>query len=396
MRPGLVLLASSLVLLPSLAQASPYANLHALQDPTTTPGTTTTTTVTTTSTPAPAPTPATDPSLRPTSSKAPPSAALVDQPAPEPQPQVVTPPPPEEPIAPAPPPPNTWTRHGFGIRGGLTVIPTWAVRSAVQSMTNALCRGNSIPKGNLGEGLTRVDGCNFYIGGEYIYRQSENFDIVPAVAYHRIKAPDGLWLDDGEIDKETGKPDLGAADFTQVNFSHVALQVDFIGRGNLIKTPDFAWQLGGGGGIGLGIITGTGFQQTPLGHNLPGQQPGSPSGNTCNSIADFSDFTKCTPHYQSPDDDDNGGPPPAQGSLSLDNDGANPLRFARCSAGSCLGSDLDALGRKKGLNLPVIPIVNLLVTTRFLIKDQFGINITGGWQTGFYFGGSLQYFFGNK
>jgi len=77
MRPGLVLLASSLALLPSLAHASPYA-LHALQDP----GTTTTTTVTTTSTPAPAPTPATDPSLQPTSSKAPPSQALVE-PTPE-------------------------------------------------------------------------------------------------------------------------------------------------------------------------------------------------------------------------------------------------------------------------------------------------------------------------
>jgi hypothetical protein len=63
---------------------------------------------------------------------------------------------------------------------------------------------------------------------------------------------------------------------------------------------------------------------------------------------------------------------------------------------SCNGDDLDALGRKKGVNLPVIPIVNLLVTTRFMIKDTFGINITGGWQTGFYFGGSLQYFFGPK
>jgi len=386
MRPGF-LLASSLVLLPSLAQASPYAHLHALQDPAS-PGTTTTTTTTTTV----APTPATDPSLRPTSSKAPPSKDLVDQPAPEPQPEVTPPaPPPEEPLAPAPPPPNTWTRHGIGIRGGLTVIPTFAVRGYVQSLTNALCRGNSIPSGALGDKLTRVDGCNFYIGGEYIYRQSENFDIVPAVAYHRVKAPDGLWLDDSETDPVTGKPNLGAADYTQVNFSHVALQVDFIGRANLIKTPDFAWQLGGGGGIGLGIITGSGFLKTPL-----GSPAGSPSGATCNSIEDFSDFTKCTPHYQGPDDDDNGGPPPAQGSLKLDAEGANPLRFAKCTADSCLGSDLDALGRKKGINLPVIPIVNILVTTRFLIKDQFGINITGGWQTGFYFGGSLQYFFGNK
>jgi len=384
MRPGLVMLASSLALLPSLAQASPYA-LHASQDPS--PATTTTTTTTTTV--APAPTPATDPALRPTSSKAPPSQALVEPtpaptPAPEPTPEPLT-----EPPAPPPPAPNTWTRHGFGIRGGLTVIPTWAVRGYVQSLTNALCRGNSIPKGNLGEGLSRVDGCNFYIGGEYIYRQSENFDIVPAVAYHRIKAPDGLWLDDSEKDPITGAPNLGSADYTQVNFSHVALQVDFIGRGNIIKTPDFAWQLGGGGGIGLGIITGGGFRQTAL---------GNPPGPACNSIEDYSDFTKCTPHYQNEEANGKDVPAATHGGLSLDTDDpmSNQGRYAKCTKDSCLSSDLDALGRKKGINLPVIPIINLLVTTRFLIKDQFGINITGGWQTGFYFGGSLQYFFGNK
>ncbi|HEY0138193.1 MAG TPA: hypothetical protein VGB85_29115 [Nannocystis sp.] len=392
MRPGF-LLASSLALLPSLAQASPYAHLHALQDPAgaASPGTTTTTTTTTTV--APAPTPATDPSLRPTSSKAPPSKDLVDQPAPEPQPVVTPPaPPPEESLAPPPPPPNTWTRHGFGIRGGLTVIPTWAVRGYVQSLTNALCRGNSIPSGNLGKGLTRVDGCNFYIGGEYIYRQSENFDIVPAVAYHRVKAPDGLWLDDSEKDAN-GNPNLGAADYTQVNFSHVSLQVDFIGRGNLIKTPDFAWQLGGGGGIGLGILTGKGFLQTPLGN-----PPGSPGGATCTSLEDYKDFTRCTPHYQDEEANGKNATADTHGSLALDTTDpmSNPGRFAKCNKDSCLGSDLDALGRKKGINLPVIPIINILVTTRFMIKDTFGINITGGWQTGFYFGGSLQYFFGNK
>lgn len=393
MRSGLVLLASSLVLLPSLAQASPYAHLYALQAPAApgTPGTTTTTTVTTTTAPATT-TPATDPSLRPTSSKAPDSKDLVEQPTPEPEPMVVAPPPPpEEPLAPAPPPPDRWNRHGIGVRGGITVIPSWAVRGYVQSLTNALCRGNSIPKGSFGEGLTRVDGCNFYIGGEYIYRYTKNLDIVPAISYHRVKAPDGLWLDDGEKDKVTGKPNLGAADYTQVNFSHVSLQVDFIGRGTLVKTKDFAWQLGGGGGIGLGIITGTGFRQTAL-----GSPAGSPAGGTCNSLEDYSDFTKCTPHYQ--DEKANGKPPPPHGSLSLDtaDPASNPGRFASCTKGSCVGSDLDALGRKKGLNLPVIPIINLLVTTRFLIKDTVGINITGGWQTGFYFGAGLQYFFGNK
>jgi hypothetical protein len=388
MRRSLVLLASSLALSPSLALASPYGAAFRMQGPAptaTTPPATTTTTTTTTTTSAPPAT--TDPSLQPTSSKAPRSKELQEPVQPEPPPKVEpTPEPTPEPAK--PPEPEKFNRHGFGIRGGITMIPTWAVRGYVQSLTNSLCRGDSIPKGKFGEGLTRVDGCNFYIGGEYIYRQSKNLDIVPSVGFQRIKAPDGLWLDDSEKDPVTGKPNLGAADYTQVNFSHVSIQVDFIGRGNLIKTPDFAWQLGGGGGLGLGIITGGGFFQTPLGN-----PPGSPSGGTCNSVEDYGDFTKCTPHYQ--DQEANGKPDPGAG-LTLGDVDTNPGRFAKCTSSSCNEADLNSLGRKKGINLPVIPIVNLLVTTRFLIKDTFGINITGGWQTGFYFGGSLQYFFGPK
>ena len=394
MRPGLLLLASSIALTPSLVLASPFARVHALQSPpatttttspaTPTPGaTTTTTTVTTTTTPAP-----TNPALQPTSSRAPMSKDLPEQPKPEEPPKVEPPPAEPEPVTPPPPEPEKWNRHGIGIRSGITVVPTWAFRSQSQSLTNALCRGDSIPSGKLGEGLSRVGGCNFYIGAEYIYRRSQNFDIVPAVAYHRLKVPDGIWLDSDE--KTNGVPNLGAADYTQINFSHVSLQVDFIGRGNLIKTADFAWQLGGGGGVGIGIIPGSGFQQTPLGN-----PPGSPGGGSCTTLSDYKDFTKCTPHYQPGNTD--GIPPPAQGSLSLDSQaGGNPGRFAKCSKDGCDGADLDALGRKKGINLPVIPIVNLLVTTRFLIKDMVGINITGGWQTGFYFGAGLQYFFGLK
>lgn len=366
MRPSLALLATSLALTPSLALASPFARVHALQAPS-------------------------DPALQPTSSKAPESKDLPVQPLPEEPPKVETPEPTPEPVAPPPEEKPKWNRHGIGVRGGLTVIPTWAVSKRVQSMTNALCRGSTVPDSKWSAGLTRVDGCNFYVGGEYIYRYTENFDIVPAIAYHQIKAPDGLWLDDGEK-KDDGSPDLGAADYTQVNFSHVAIQVDFIGRGNLIKTPDFKWQLGGGGGIGLGVITGYGFLQTPLGSK--NGSPGSPAGGTCNSLEDFKDFTKCTPQWQ--DVEANGGDSPPQGDLSLDADGPNTGRFAKCTTDRCNGNDLDALGRKKGVNLPVIPIINVLVTMRFLIKDTFGINITGGWQTGFYFGGSLQYFFGPK
>ena len=123
---------------------------------------------------------------------------------------VETPEPEPEPVVAPPPEKAKWNRHGIGVRGGLTVIPTWAVRGYVQSMTNALCRGDSLPSGNFAKGLSRVDGCNFYVGGEYIYRYTEHLDIVPAVAYHQIKAPDGLWLDDSETDPITGKPNIGA------------------------------------------------------------------------------------------------------------------------------------------------------------------------------------------
>lgn len=382
MRSSAVVFACAFALTPQLAVANPYARVTGIWAQSATQGATT----------QPDPN---DPAWKPTSSKAPKSEELEMPEKPEPAPEVKPEPTPEPvPTLPAPEP-EKWTRHGFGIRSGISVIPTWIVRGYVQSMTNSLCRGNSIPGGKFGEGLTRVEGCNFYIGAEYIYRFSKKFDIVPAVAYHRLKAPDGLWLDDSERNMD-GSPRLGAADYTQVDFSFVALQVDFIGRGTIVETPDFAFQLGGGGGLGLGIITGKGLWQTPLGSPAAGTTDGS-AQNTCNSLDDFGDFTKCTPHY-SPDPDNPGRLPPAQGSLQYDDtapDG-NPLRFARCTVGKCSEADLNLLGREKGINLPVIPIVNLLVTARFLIKDTFGINLTGGWHTGFYFGGSLQYFFGSK
>ena len=36
------------------------------------------------------------------------------------------------------------------------------------------------------------------------------------------------------------------------------------------------------------------------------------------------------------------------------------------------------------------------LSARVIIKDVFGITLTGGWNTGFYFGGSLNYFFGKQ
>lgn len=403
MRPPVAVIACSLALVPQLALASPYARVWAQSaQPSPTPAATPTAaqpTPTPTATQPAQPDP-NDPRFRPTSSKAPPSQELETPPQPEPAPEVKTPEPEPEPAPPPPPEKPKWTRHGIGIRGGITVIPTWALRGWVQSMTNALCRGESVPSGRFGEGLTRVQGCNFYIGAEYIFRYSKNFDIVPAVAYHRLKAPDGYWLDKSETTVVNNRvvPDIGSADYTQVDFSFVALQVDFIGRGTVVETKDFAFQLGGGGGLGLGIIAGKGLWQTPLGKDASGNPLGTVDGSpqsTCNSVDDLGDFNKCTPHYQD-SNANNDKPIPPPGSLELDKDGNNPDRFAKCNSNGCSTNDLNVLGREKGVNLPVIPIINLLVTARFLIKDTVGINLTGGWNTGFYFGGSLQYFFGSK
>ena len=375
MRRAVVLLACSQLLLPSLAAAHPYSLPRLLAQPQ----------------------PEYDPSLQPTSSKAPKSNELPEStPTPEPEPE------PEAAPAPEPEPlpeksPEAFNRHGFGVRGGITIVPTFIVNNYVATMTNALCRGDSLPSSKLSEGLNRVDGCNFFIGGEYIYRTSKIFEISPNVGYQRIKAPDGIWLDRDECEGGDGSADCNyaAGDYTQVDVSFLFIAVDFIARGTLVKTPDFAWQLGGGGGLGIGIISGIGkgLFQTPL-----GSPAGSPDGATCGSFADYADFTRCTPHWWSADSDENGGPPPAFGELRLDSpSNPNLLRFADCTKDKCNEADLDALGRKKNTDVPpVVPVVTLLATTRFLIKDTFGINITGGWSTGFYFGGSLQYFFGPK
>ncbi len=289
-----------------------------------------------------------------------------------------------------------FSKHGIGIRGGLNVIPTWILSGALSSHTNSLCRANL---GGFAEsrGLTKVDGCNFYVGGEYIYRSSKILDIVPSVGWHKLRAPDGIWLDNSEC--SNGDCDFAAGDYTEVNLDFVFIEVDFIARGTIVETPDFAFQFGGGGGIGLGIFTGEGVFQTPIGRNLSTGEAGSIGEDgsfqeTCNSLSDYSDFTKCTPKYQ--DMEENGVPEPAQGDLTLDSEGhGNPFRFASCTTNECLDEDLTALGRTKVSEIPPVgPVVNLMLSMRFLIRDTFGINFQGGWNTGFYFGGSLQYFFG--
>lgn len=280
--------------------------------------------------------------------------------------------------------------HGIGVRGGITVVPTWILSGFLASHSNALCRKEV---GNFGadRGLTKTQGCNFFIGGEYTYRRSKVFDIVAAAGYQRMKTPDGLWLDADEVDAN-GNPDLSAADYTEVDLSFVFIEADFIARAPVLKTPDIEIGIGGGGGIGLGIIVGSGVFQTPLG-------PVAPGSGTCNSIDDFSDFTKCTPAWFDDDDIDQNGDgdpndpaPPYGDDTPLEN-----FPFATCSADECSESDLNRFGSrvKNGDVPPVIPVVNLILSTRFIIKDTFAIDIRGGFNTGFYFGSSLGYFFGS-
>lgn len=390
MRHALTRLGYTLIFLPSLAYANPYEfnSRFIIQDP-----------------PASPQDPSVqDPSLQPTSSKAPASSVQIEEPKEEP---VAEPLPPEpEPVVEQPPKleeadhKTTFHRHGIGVRGGISIIPTWILNDYVAAHTNSLCRGEFFPD-EVTKGLLRADGCNFYIGGEYIYRFSKALDIVPAIAYHQVKAPTGIWLDkdecpNGELSAECA---LSAGDYTAIDLSFLALQVDFIGRGTIVETPDFAFQLGGGGGLGLGIFVGKGVRQVPIGSPAGSPQNGGDQINTetCSNPGDYLDFRRCTPHWWSEDDEENAVPKPPSGALSLDTEMPNSQRFAKCTQNECDENDLKALGFRKNKDVPpVIPVVNLLLTMRFIIKDAFGINITGGWNTGFYFGGSLQYFFGPK
>jgi hypothetical protein len=141
-----------------------------------------------------------------------------------------------------------------------------------------------------------------------------------------------------------------------------------------------------------------GVWQTPLSDAPGGQGPrgfadGTEDVSSCQTRADLGDFTRCTPRF----DPNNGGARPdfdPQSDLSH----PNPQGFAHCGKDKCSVADLSAFGyRKKNDSIPpVIPIVNLALSARLIIKDTFGITLTGGWNTGFYFGGSLNYFFGKQ
>lgn len=336
----------------------------------------------------PAEEPAT-PDYSPTSSKAPKAKAL-PEPVAEPEPEPVAEPQPEpEPLEEAKPPEPKFNRHGFGARAGIVVVPTWLLSRWVETQTNALCRGDAVGNFARERGLLRTDGCNFYAGGEYVYRHSRVLDIVGAVGYQRARLPEGFWLDKGRY---RGTPEtLAAADYTEVDLGVLFIQADFIARAPVVKTENVELGIGGGGGIGIGVVFGDIFQ-TPIGSlpdgYIPGQGP--TATDTCQTPEDLADFNRCTPRYDVSLDPDNTAPNPN------DLDDPNAELFASCDAGGCSKADLARFGyRDVAVEVPpVIPVVNLILSARMIIKDTVGISVNGGFNTGFYFGGSLTYFFG--
>lgn len=295
---------------------------------------------------------------------------------------------------------RAFNKHGVGARGGITIVPTWILSRYLDAHANALCRGESVGDFAEKRGLLKTQGCNFYVAGEYVYRHSRILDIVGVVGYQRLHAPDGYWLDKGQ----TAINGVAGADYTEVKIDILVLEADFIARYPVVVTDDVEWGIGGGGGIGLGVVFG-GVWQTALGDDPQGFDDGTVNANSCQEINDLADFRRCTPRYDAtehPDyeeprpPNDPGNLPPGPDPDDLSN--PNPMLFANCGKDRCNTHDLERFGyRHKNKSMPpVIPIVNLLLSTRLIIKDVFGITLTGGWNTGFYFGGSLNYFFGKQ
>ncbi|MEM6996907.1 MAG: hypothetical protein AAF721_40770 [Myxococcota bacterium] len=283
---------------------------------------------------------------------------------------------------------SAFRRHGVGARGGITVIPSWVLSRWFATHTNALCRGDAIGNFAKERGIVQQDGCNFYVGGEYIYRFNRILDLVTSVGYQRVAVPPGLWLQDADYDPSRPET-LGSADYTEIELGFVFIELDAIARVPIVVNENVEFSIGGGGGLGLGILFGN-IHQTALGSAPAGFTAEGGRSPSCNTLDDFTDHTRCTPRYDVLEDPDMS--PPDESQLQS----PNADLFARCSKGRCSESDLRAFGyrNRQGGAPPVIPVLNLLLNARVILKDTVGIGVTGGFQTGFYFGGNFQYFFG--
>lgn len=302
--------------------------------------------------------------------------------------------------------------NAFGIFGGIQLVPSYFLNQALASYANSVCR-NKVGKWGEENGLVKVGGCNFYMGGGYTRRISRAFDIGVGVGYLHIRPPDSMWIDNDEWDRKSCTVDqggastcnLGAADYTSIDLRMITLEVNFTGRGTLYRNADVEIQLGGGGGVGAGILVGAGVKRTPLGSDPMGYSGNMATPGTCTTLADTADFRRCTPrYYDDPDIDQdgdglvadvsredvhNGAPLPKGNATSTGNS------FASCSRDKCTGSDLAMFGTTEtGGTWPVYPLVNIFGSFRVIIKDTFGITIDGGIKNGFFFGGGMQYYFG--
>lgn len=285
-------------------------------------------------------------------------------------------------------PDHAFRRHALGVHGGIVVIPSWLLSRWSATHTNALCTGSSVGPRAAERGLLRQEGCNFQLGIDYVHRFSRAIDVRASAQYQRAKLPDGLWLAQSRYDGSASS--IGAANYTEVDLGLLAMEVDFIARVPLVITRNVELGLGGGAGLGLGVVLG-GVYETALGTDPQGFSPGGgPTPGTCLSLEDLADLTRCTPRWDASSDGDM--TPPDQNDLFT----PNPGLFATCTSSECNEGDLRALGYRqlRGSIPPVIPVVNLIVSARLLIKDAVGITLDGGFNTGFYFGGGLQYYFG--
>jgi hypothetical protein len=292
-------------------------------------------------------------------------------------------------------------RHGVSIFGGPMWIPRWYFSGPMAAFSTANCRqGVSTKSAELG--VVRNEGCNWTIGGQYIYRRSNNLDIAGTLEYRQAKLPDAMWIKrkdwDSSCTSDDGpdsKCDLGMADYVEADFSHLLIGADFTGRATVFRNPDWWMQLGGGGGFGLVIFTGNRLYQTPLGR-ADNDRPGSPDGDTCEKLSDLGDFSKCTPQWwDDPDTDQDGDGDLLNDERPDDQTLEDNDWFVACTDKGCSKRDLAALGsREQTFKAPVLALPKIYASARILFRETYGLNLTGGFNGGFFFSAGVQYFFG--
>lgn len=291
-------------------------------------------------------------------------------------------------------------RHGIAVHSGIVAVPHFFFSPAFASYTTAHCRGD-VSRSEAADGLTRAGGCNWYVGGEYVFRRTHAFDVVTSLAYHQRKLPDGLWINRNDWRKNCTTDlgefpcDLGMSEYAEIDMSFIQLGVDFIGRGTVVNTEKFDLQLGGGAGIYMAIFTGRGIYRTPIGRLHDTRRPGSPNDpESCKTIADLGDFARCTPRWSDDPETDQDGDGMFSDAVPDHSITRGPGLYAACAGRNCNRNDLMNFGtREKTKAPPVLPLPKIIVSVRMIFADSFALNLTGGFDLGFNFGASVQHFF---